>query len=300
MPDPGLVDVAEAHHEPGGQERVRRNLIVRTISGMEAGRSGQVVHLGTGIDVHYVGQGDPSGVPVLLLHAWGESSGCFDRLIPLLPRWIHALAMDQRGHGDSDKPAEGYSLAGCASDVTAFLDALGVPSAVLVGSSSGGYVAQQVAVSSPERVRGLVLVGAPRSLRGRPSFSDEVDQLTDPIERAWVEEFLVWFPRFHHVPERYIEARVEDGLQMPARVWRQALAGLTEATPPTEAGTLNTPTLIIRGGRDHLLPRTEGDALAAAIPGSRVVVYPDTGHLVLWEEPERIALDVTGFVRHLP
>ncbi len=213
---------------------------------------------------------------------------------------IRALAMDQRGHGDSDKPAAGYSLAGFADDVTAFLDAIGLPSAVLVGSSSGGYVAQQVAVSSPERVRGLVLVGAPRSLRGRPSFADEVDRLRDPIERTWVEEALTWFPRFHDVPEWYIEDRVDDGVRMPARVWRQALAGLTEATPPTEAGTIDTPTLIIWGGRDELLPRVDGEALAAAIPGSRLVVYPDTGHLVLWEEPARIAADLTAFVTHLP
>lgn len=251
------------------------------------------------MDVRYVAQGDPSGEPVLLLHAWGESSGSFDRLAPSLPTTIRALAMDQRGHGDSDKPAEGYSLAEFAGDVTAFLDAVGLPSAVLVGSSSGGYVAQQVAVTSPERVRGLVLVGAPRSLRGRPPFADEVDRLTDPVDRAWVKESLTWFPRFHDVPEWYIEARVDDGVRMPAWVWRQALAGLSEANPPTEAGTIQAPTLIIRGGRDDLLPRTDSDALAAAIPDSRLVVYPDTGHLVLWEEPARIASDLTAFVAHL-
>ena len=94
-------------------------------------------------------------------------------------------------------------------------------------------------------MRGLVLVGAPRNLRGRPPFADEVDRLTDPINRAWVEESLTWFPRFHDVPKWYIEDRVDDGVHMPARVWRQALAGLTEATPPTEAGTIHAPTLII-------------------------------------------------------
>jgi pimeloyl-ACP methyl ester carboxylesterase len=262
------------------------------------GRSCQAVHLGTGIDVCYVAQGDPSGVPVLLLHAWGESLGCFDRLTPLLPPMIYALAMDQRGHGDADKPADGYSLTDFATDVTAFMDALGLPSAVLVGSSSGGYVAQQVSISNPGRVRGLVLVGSPRSLQGRTPFADEVDQLTDPISRAWVKESLAWFPRFHDVPEWYLEARVDDGLRMPVRVWRQALAGLTEATPPTDAGTIDVPTLIIWGGRDELLPRADADALASAIPESRLLVYSDTGHLVLWEQPERVAADLTDFVNH--
>jgi pimeloyl-ACP methyl ester carboxylesterase len=267
---------------------------------MGVSRSDHVVHLNTGIDVRYVATGHPSGVPVLLLHAWGESLGCFDRLLPLLPTTIRVLAMDQRGHGDSDKPSDGYSLAAYADDVTAFLDAMGLPSSVLVGSSSGGYVAQQVAITSPKRVRGLVLVGAPRSLHGRAPFADEVDRLSDPIDRTWVKNSLTWFPRFHQVPEWYVEARVDDGLQMPARVWRQALAGLSEAIPPTEAGTIHTPTLIIWGERDELLPRADGSALAAAIPGSRLVVYPDTGHLVLWEQPSRVASDLTAFVDALP
>ena len=81
-----------------------------------------------------------------------------------------------------------------------------------------------------------------------------------------------------------------------ARPWPAS----AEATPPTEAGTIHTPTLIIWGERDELLPRTDGDALAAAIPGSRLVIYPDTGHLVLWEQPARIASDLTAFVAHLP
>jgi rifampin ADP-ribosylating transferase len=258
-----------------------------------------VIHLSTGLNLSCVAQGDPAGVAVLLLHAWGESLRCFDRLTPLLPRTIRAFAIDQRGHGDSDKPTDGYSLADFAGDVTAFLDAMGLPSAVLVGSSSGGYVAQQVAINSPERVRGLVLVGAPRSLGGRPAFAEDVDRLTDPIDRLWVRESLTWFRPFHDVPDWYLEARVDDGVQMPARVWRQALAGLTEATPPTEAGTINAPTLIIWGERDALLPRADCHALAAAIPGSRLVVYPDTGHLVLWEQPARIASDVAEFVARL-
>lgn len=267
---------------------------------MAIGQSGQVIHLRTGVDVRYVDRGDRSGVSVLLLHAWGESMGCFDRITGLLPTTMRVLAMDQRGHGESDKPSDGYRLTDYAADVTAFLDVMSVASVVLVGSSSGGYVAQQVAISSPDRVRGLVLIGAPRTLRGRSDFADEVDRLTDPIDRAWVQESLTWFPRFHEVPEWYIDARVDDGMQMPARVWRQALAGLTEATPPTEVGSIRAPTLIIWGERDELLPRADGDALATAIPGSRLVVYPDTGHLVLWEAPTRIAADLTAFVAHLP
>jgi len=267
---------------------------------MDQDRRVQGVRLATGVTVPYVVHGDPSGVPFVLLHAWGESLGCFDRLFPLLPPTVHALAFDQRGHGDADKPSDGYGFMDFADDVEAFLDAMGLESAVLLGSSSGGYVAQQLAVRAPHRVAGLVLVGAPRSLHGRPAFADEVDRLVDPIDRAWVRTSLEWFPRFHDVPDWYVEDRISDGVQMPAHVWRGALAGLFAAAPPTETGTISAPTLIIWGDRDELLSREDEERLAAAIPGSRLVVYEDTGHVVLWEQPERIAADVSDFVGSLP
>ena len=72
------------------------------------------------------------------------------------------MAIDQRGHGAADRPKAGYALAEFADDVVAFMDAVGLSSAVLLGSSSGGYVAQQVAVTYPSRVAGLVLVGSPQ------------------------------------------------------------------------------------------------------------------------------------------
>lgn len=257
------------------------------------------VGLATGVTVPYVSAGPAAAAPVVLLHAWGESGRSFDRLLPLLPGTVHAMAMDQRGHGGADKPAAGYSLADFAADVEAFMDAVGVSCAVLAGSSSGGYVAQQVAITSPHRVAGLVLAGSPRSLQGRPSFADEVDQLTDPVDAAWVRKFLTWFPLFHQVPQWYIDGRVDDGVRVPAHVWREALAGLVTACPPTDTGTITAPALIVWGARDELLTWEHQQALAAAIPASRLLVYQDTGHLVLWEQPGRLAADLTAFVESL-
>ena len=254
--------------------------------------------LATGVTFSYVSTGPVSGTPVLLLHAWGESRRSFDRLLPLLPVTIHGIAMDQRGHGDSGKPKVGYSLRHFAEDIVTFMDAVGISSAVLVGSSSGGYVAQQVALTSPHRVAGLVLVGSPRDLQGRPSFADEIDQLTDPMDAAWVKESLTWFPRFHQVPQWYIDDRVRDGVRVPAHVWRDTFNGLITARPPTDAGTIAAPTLIIWGDHDELLAQEE--ALAAAIPASRLVIYEDTGHLVLWEQLERVASDLITFIERLP
>ncbi len=258
------------------------------------------VWLSSGLTLRYASHGDARGTAVVLLHPWVESARCFDRLLPLLPPTIHVLTVDQRGHGESDKPVDGYSLEELADDVDAFMAAVGVDTAVLLGSSSGGYVAQEVAVRHPRRVCGLVLVGSPRSLRGRPSFADEVERLTDPVDRAWVMQSLSWYPLSHDVPDWYLDDRVTDGVRVPAHVWSAALAGLYDAVPPTDAATITAPTLVIGGGRDALLGPDEQRRLAAAIPGSRLVIYDDTGHLVLWERPDRVAAALTDFVRDLP
>lgn len=254
------------------------------------------LRLRTGITVPCLIQGEGGAEPVLLLHAWGESHRSFDRLIPKLTGF-RIYAPDLRGQGEADKPQTGYSLAEQAEDAAAILDALTVPRAFVVGSSSGGYVAQQLAVVHPEKVAALVLTGCPVSLQGRTGFADEVDTLTDPLDEDWVRDSLSWFPLVHDVPAQYIENLVRDSLRMPAHAWKAILNGLREATPPTESGTIQAPTLILWGAQDNLLPRTDTETLAARITGSVLKVYPDVAHAVLWEVPERVAEDATAFFR---
>ena len=74
------------------------------------------IGLDTGVSLAYVEQGDRAGPAFLLLHAWGESLRSFDRLTPLLPASYRVLALDQRGHGRADKPADGYDLESLTAD----------------------------------------------------------------------------------------------------------------------------------------------------------------------------------------
>ena len=110
-------------------------------------------------ELPYVAQGDPDGVPAVLLHGWVDSRRCFDQLMVALPDRGRAFAFDQRGHGDAPKPAYGYGLHDFAGDVGAFMDAVGLEAAVLIGASSGGYVAQRFAVDNPGRTLGMALLG---------------------------------------------------------------------------------------------------------------------------------------------
>ncbi len=251
--------------------------------------------LGTGISTGCTTIGNPDGSPVLLLlHAWAESRRSFARLAPLLPAHLRSVAVDLRGHGDADRPRGGYGLPRLAADVAAVLDALDLPAAVLVGASSGGYVAQQVAVDHPRRVAGLVLAGAPRDLRGVPPFAADVQRLRDPVDPAWVRSFVAGFASAG-VPGWYLERAVEDGLRLPADIWRATLAGLVGSRPPTDAGEITAPTLVVSGAADVLLGRAQTEALVAAIPRARWIEYPDAGHVVLWDQPARLAADIAAF-----
>lgn len=252
--------------------------------------------LATGVRVPYAEQGDADGVPVVFLHPYADSHRFFELALPYLPAAVHAYLPTQRGHGDADKPPSGYSLEELSRDVAAFLDAVGVRRAVVVGHSSGGYVAQRFALDQPDRILGLVLVGCPRSLHGRRApFADAVAAMQDPVEEDLVRQVLGSIPLARPVPAAFVESMIAESAKVPAGVWRTALAGLTAAVPPTETGAITVPTLILWGERDELI-RGEQEALAAAIPGSRLVGYPDTGHLVVWERPQQVAVDIAAFI----
>jgi len=259
--------------------------------------AGRLLRLATGIDTSVTEQGDEgTSPPVLLLHGWAGSRRSFAALLPLLPRQVRAVALDLRGHGDAGKPPTGYDLPSLARDVVAALDALDLPHAVLVGASSGGYVAQQVAVDAPQRLAGLVLAGAPRDLRGRPPFADELAGLTDPVDREWARRFIGGFTDLDRLPAWYVDLMVEDALRLPAPIWAASLDGFTGSRPPTEVGAVTAPSLVVSGGRDALLAREQTAALVAALPGAEWVEYADTGHLVLEEQPELLADDVVAFL----
>lgn len=257
--------------------------------------------LRNGLKLPYAEQGSASGIPVILLHAFADSWRSFERVLPYLPQSIHAFALTQRGHGDADRPAAGYGVEQFSEDVVAFMDAVGLDAAVLVASSSASLTVQRFAAEHPKRTLGLVFLGAPRSLRDKPAvagFLDAVRELTDPVDPDFVREF-VEATVFGPVPQAFLEKVIAENLKVPARVWKATLEGLLEAVPSSETATITAPTVVLWGNHDAFLPRSDQEALAAAIPGSRLVVYEETGHAVHWEQPERVAADVVALAERV-
>ncbi len=257
------------------------------------------VELPTGVKLQYVEQGDPSGVPVLLLHGLSDSWHSFETVLPHLPESIRAFALTQRGHGDSTHPEEGYRPHDFAADVAAFMDALGLEAAVVAGHSLGSAVAQRFAIDHPGRTLGLVLAGSFASLAASPVaqglWDEVVSKMEDPVDPGFVREFQE-STLAQPVPQAFMETVVRESLKLPAHVWRATVAGTLQDEFSEELGKIEAPTLLVWGDQDGMVPRGDQDAQTAAIASSRLVVYEGAGHAVHWEEPERFASDLVTFV----
>ena len=269
---------------------------------MTSGPIVRSVELPGRVKLPYVEQGDPSGVPVLLLHAIADSWRSFELVLSHLPKSIHAFAPTQRGHGDAGRPEMGYHPRDFAADLAAFMDALHFQAAVVVGASSGGFVARRFAIDHPGRTLGLVFLGSPASLRDKPGvlemWNSTFSKLTDPIAPDLVREFVEG-TLAQPVPQVVLETMVGENLKAPARVWRETFKGLLEDDSLGELDEIEAPTLVVGGDQDAILPRSDQESLAAAITGSRLLVYEGAGHAFYWEEPGRVAADLAAFVAEL-
>lgn len=258
------------------------------------------VRLSTGVRMEYVEQGHGDGIPVILLHGVTDSWRSFERLLPLLPPHVHAFAISQRGHGSSSRPDEGYRLSDMSRDLRAFMDAAGLPSAVIVGHSMGAMVAQRFVVDHLDRVAGLVLMGAVSTLSENPDwtafYQSTIAPLTDPIGATFVRE---WQQRTLARPmlTDHRDVIVRETLKVPARVWQATFEGLL-STPDFSAAlaTAAVPTLILWGDRDAYADRASQERLRTVIRGARLVVYGGAGHAFHWEDPIRCAKDIGTFL----
>lgn len=259
----------------------------------------QTITLETGIDMAFVEQGAHGGIPVILLHGYTDSHHSFDRILPRFPRRFHVFALDQRGHGDSSKPACCYTQPDFAADVVAFMDAVGLDRASLVGHAMGSFVAQNVALDFPERVDDLVLISSAPTVVGNPlalQLEPVIDSLTDPIDPAFVRQVQSSL-FFSPIPEAFLDTAVAESLKVPASVWQQALDGLLAQDRSAELDQIAAPTLILFGEEDIFFSAAEQAILDNEIPDSTLIIYPETGHGVHVERPREAARDIRRFLR---
>lgn len=260
----------------------------------------ETVRLSTGPRIHYAEHGDADGEPVVFLHGWPDSRFSFSRVVPLLGRRLHAFVMDQRGFGDSERPDGDYGIEKFAADAVAFLDALSIERATIVGHSFGSFVTRQVAITYPDRVAKMVLIGT--AVTAATPVVREVQtamsSLHDPVPVEFARDFQT-STAYAPLPDLFFERIVAESLKLPARLWREILEGVLAYDDAGQLDRITAPTLLMWGERDALFPRGDQDRLVAAIRGAILKIYPETGHCPNWECPERVAADLQSFLREI-
>jgi pimeloyl-ACP methyl ester carboxylesterase len=257
------------------------------------------VRLETGPRLHYTEYGAPDGAPVVFLHGWPDSWFSFSRVLPLLPESLRALAVDQRGFGDSDRPESGYAIHEMAADVIAFLDALEIERATLIGHSYGSFVARQAAITQPQRVVALALIGTGFAASNTVTrdLQSALRDLPDPIPVKFARDFQA-STAYRPLPPEFFERIVAESLKLPPRLWRLAIDRLVEYDDTKQLARIEAPTLLMWGDQDALFSRTDQDRFIATLPAAQLTVYEETGHCPNWERPERVAADIAALVLH--
>jgi non-heme chloroperoxidase len=254
--------------------------------------------LATGPKVHYAEQGHPDTEAIVFVHGWPDSWFSFSRVLGLLPTSYHAVAFDQRGFGNSERPACCYGIDDLAADVVVFLDAVGLRRASLVGHSLGSFIARRVAETHPERVERLVLIGSAVTAANDVllELQASLRTLQNPVPAQYARQFQA-STAYAALPEAFFDQLVTESRKLPARLWREVLDGAIAFDDAADLGQIMAPTLLLWGDRDALFPRQEQERLVASIPDARLLVYPETGHCPNWEHPERVANDLDAFMR---
>jgi len=251
---------------------------------------------GTRIDYQSYGTGS---LKVLLLHGWGGSSSYWRDLVSHLNfEGSQIIAPSYRGHGDSDKPATGYTLDQFAKDVIAVADAEGARQFVLVGFSMSGKFAQYVATVRPERVLGLVLI-APVPASEFP-VPPEMAKTWCDTQHDREAAFKTILAPFTKIPvQRELTELFLDDFAKSARLGLEETLNMCGATFVEQAKKIRVPTLVLAGSYDPLLTT---DMLKATtltqIVGARMVTLP-CGHEMPQEMPEQTAALLEAFLSGL-
>jgi pimeloyl-ACP methyl ester carboxylesterase len=281
-----------------------------TLEGKYATAQSRFVDLPGGYHVHYQENGDSSLPTLVLLHGFGDSFTTWEGWVKELKTQFRVISLDFPGHGLTRAP-EGSRLSGenLADFVDSFAAKLALPPFAVAGNSMGGGAAWQLAVRHPDRVNALILVDAAGFANDKPSADmplafkilrypigrkvlSKIDNRplidqglkADVYDKALITPFIVdRFAELQRAPgHRVILMSVSMGGQGPST--RDLVS------------TIRVPTLILWGERDPLIEPAAAKKFAAAIPGAKLITYPNVGHLPQLEIPQRSAADVAAFL----
>ncbi len=254
------------------------------------------IKLRTGIKMKYIEMGSPENKTIVLIHGVTDTSRSWSLAAPYLAQDYHVIIPDLRGHGDSEKlKMRSLPMSLFAEDVVALMDALEINTAAIAGHSMGSYVAQAIAINYPEKVDELVLVSSAATRVGKTDTWNTVTNLGEtPYDREFVE-WWYWNP--NPVDETFHEYGMDEVSRLEPWVWQAAYKGIMTTDHSSFLGDITSPTLIMWGNLDPILPLEYQEDLRQAIPDAEFVTLDNVGHNIQWEQPEKVSNMIKQFLQ---
>ena len=257
------------------------------------------------INMYYEVHGE--GEPLLLIMGLGSDLTSWIFQIPEFSKKYQVIAFDNRGVGRTDAPDVPYSTAMMADDTTGLLDALGIEKAHVLGLSMGGFIAQELALKYPQRVKSLVLAA---TAAGPYSWATHVLGIRIRLAQEGVKQEtlitlrLSWLftDKFFDNPEivrTVTDIMLANPYPQPVHGYTRQFAAANEHDTRDRIGQITAPTLVLVGKEDMLLPVKMSEDLAAGIPNSELVVLEGGGHGFLVEIAGRFNQAVMDFLTNV-
>lgn len=263
---------------------------------------------------HFQEWGNPSAPTILMLHGFGVSGHMFDEFAERMQDRYHLIALDQRGHGDTDWSSDGdYSRDSFVSDLEGFREALGIGRFLLIGHSMGGLTAATYTARNPGIVRALVLVdvGPEASREG----VENIHRFTQGPDELEFEEFVQMAHRFNQRRTlENIRERMRHRLkQTDSGKWTWKFdKRFREAPDDLRIGSqlsndemwqlfreIEAPTLLVRGAESDVLSAEVAERAVSEMHRARLVTVPAAGHSVPGDNPDDFTAAVTEFLGDL-
>ena len=224
----------------------------------------------------------------------GYPAAMWFRQLPALAERYRVIQVDNRGAGHTgDVPGAPYTVETMAADCLAVLDAAGVSSAHVVGISMGGLMAQEIALTAPDRVRSLCLLATHPGIAHAVLNPEAMAMLGNRGELTAREAAEASIP-FNYAAATPRERIEEDwAVRLPLAATNEGyvaqLSGTSKWDGYDRLDRITSPTLVLHGELDALVPPDNGRILADRIPGAELVTVPKANHLLGTDQPEQVA-----------
>jgi pimeloyl-ACP methyl ester carboxylesterase len=256
-----------------------------------------------GIKIYFEIHG--KGDPLVLIMGLRRNVEWWYCQIPALSEHFKVIAFDNRGAGRSDKPETDYSIRLFADDTAAMMESLDIKRAHVLGISMGGYIAQELAINYPDKVRSLVLgctgAGGERSVRMSPErmkkFTGNEGLTPEEILRKDMD--IYFSDRFIEDHPDKIKEFIKISLRyyQPAHAFERQFAACLKHDTVDRLRPMSAPTLIMAGDDDPLVPSENSRILKELMPGSKLCLYPGCRHGFFIEEADGFNKEVTSFFK---